>query len=421
MSPATDLKNWQPRFWSIWIGQAFSLVGSALTQFVMVWWITQTTGSATALATASIAAMLPQALLGPLAGTLVDRWNRRLIMIVADSITAACILVMIALFQFELVEPWHLFVLMAIRSAMQAFQQPAAAATGSLLVPEAQLARVAGLNQMLFGLMSIASAPLGALVLGYLPVQSALMIDVVTALIGIAPLVVFSIPQPPRTSAPAATVWQDFVLGLRFVKRWPGMVLLIGLAAIMTMVMVPSYALQPLFVRNEFGGGINEVALIETLTGIGMIVGGLLLGAWGGFKRRIVTVLIASIGLSIGQIVTGAAPAGLFWLAVAGGFLSGFTISLLNGPIVAIFQTAIPADMQGRVLGLFNSVISLVGPIGLVFTGPLADAVGIRTVYVAGGLIVIAVVLIGFLLPALMTIEEQPSSQPVALTEGGVS
>lgn len=411
MSTETDLHNWQPRFWAIWVGQAFSLVGSALTQFVMVWWITETTGSATALATASIAAMLPQAALGPLAGTLVDRWNRRLIMIVADSITAACILVVIGLFQFNLVEPWHLFVLMAIRSAMQAFQQPAAAATGSLIVPKDQLARLAGLNQMLFGLMSIAAAPLGALVLGYLPVQSALMIDVVTALIGIAPLLLFAIPQPARTTAVVGTVWHDFVVGLRFILGWPGMVLLVALAAIMTMVMVPSYALQPLLVRNEFGGGVNEVAVIETLTGVGMIVGGLVLGAWGGFQRRIVTVLVGSIGLAVGQIVTGAAPTDLFWLAAFGGFISGITISLLNGPIVAIFQTTIPADMQGRVLGLFNSVISLVGPVGLVLTGPLADAVGIRTVYIAGGLIVIAVVLLGFLVPALMTIEEQRQTQ----------
>jgi DHA3 family macrolide efflux protein-like MFS transporter len=189
------------------------------------------------------------------------------------------------------------------------------------------------------------------------------------------------------------------------------MVLLVALAAIMTMVMVPSYALQPLLVRNEFGGGVNEVAVIETLTGVGMIVGGLVLGAWGGFQRRIVTVLVGSIGLAVGQIVTGAAPTDLFWLAAFGGFISGITISLLNGPIVAIFQTTIPADMQGRVLGLFNSVISLVGPVGLVLTGPLADAVGIRTVYIAGGLIVIAVVLLGFLVPALMTIEEQRQTQ----------
>ena len=133
--------NWKPRFFAVWIGQALSLAGSALTQFVLLWWITSTTGSATALATAGIMALLPQALLGPLGGTLADRWSRQRIMIVADSITALCMLVLIALFASEQVQLWHLYTLMFIRSSMQAFQQPAAGASTSMLVPPEWLPR----------------------------------------------------------------------------------------------------------------------------------------------------------------------------------------------------------------------------------------------------------------------------------------
>ena len=159
------LVNWKPRFYAIWLGQASSLIGSALTQFVLLWWITDTTGSAQSLAVAGMMALLPQALFGPLGGTLADRWNRRIIMIVADIITALCMLVLIALFATNSIQLWHIYVLMFVRSSMQAFQQPAAAASTAMLVPKEWLQRVAGMNQTLQGIMTIAAAPLGALAL----------------------------------------------------------------------------------------------------------------------------------------------------------------------------------------------------------------------------------------------------------------
>ena len=126
--------HWQPRFWSIWLGQALSLIGSSLTQFVLLWWITSTTGSASALAIAGIAGLLPQALLGPLGGVIADRWPRRTIMIVADSITALCMVVLILLFSSGSIQLWHVYTLMFVRSSMQAFQSPAASSSTANLV-----------------------------------------------------------------------------------------------------------------------------------------------------------------------------------------------------------------------------------------------------------------------------------------------
>ncbi len=139
------LSNWQPRFWSIWLGQALSLIGSSLTQFVLLWWITSTTNSASALAIAGVMALLPQALLGPLGGTLADRLPRRTIMMVTDGITALCMIVLVWLFSSHTVQLWHIYILMFICSSMQAFQSPAAASTANL-VPQSWLPRVAGLN-----------------------------------------------------------------------------------------------------------------------------------------------------------------------------------------------------------------------------------------------------------------------------------
>ncbi len=189
------MSNWEPRFFTIWAGQAISLVGSSLTQFVLVWWITQETGSANALAIAGMMALLPAALFSPLGGAIADRFSRRIIMILADAITAACMLLLVVLFATDRIELWHIYTLMFIRAAMQSFQQPAAASSTSNLVPAEWLNRVAGMNQSLQGVMTIASAPLGAVALAFLPIEGALMIDVVTAVLGITPLFFYRFPN----------------------------------------------------------------------------------------------------------------------------------------------------------------------------------------------------------------------------------
>lgn len=155
--------HWRLRFWSIFSGQTLSLIGSALTQFILLWWITDTTGSIAAMATAGIAALLPQALISPLGGTFADRYNRRMIMIITDMISALCMLALIMLFLTERIELWHVYIMMFIRSSMQAFQTPAALASVSMLVPRSFLSRAAGLNQTMQGIMLVAAACSGLL------------------------------------------------------------------------------------------------------------------------------------------------------------------------------------------------------------------------------------------------------------------
>lgn len=215
--------GWKLRFWSIFTGQALSLIGSALTQFVLLWWITNTTGSVPALANAGMTALLPQALLGPLGGVFVDRYSRRLLMIGADAISALCMLVLIALFMTGLIELWHAYARMAVRSAMQAFQAPAAVSSTAMLVPTGFLPRAAGLNQTLLGLMTVAAAPLGALAIGVMPIGLALGIDVLTALVAILTLAVFRIPQPNVPVTEQTGIWSELRGGILLVWDHPGL------------------------------------------------------------------------------------------------------------------------------------------------------------------------------------------------------
>ena len=396
-------------FLTIWTGQAFSLLGSHLVQFALVWWLTKETGSATVLAVATMAAFVPGIIVGPFAGALVDRWNRRVVMIAADGIIALATLFLAALFALGIVQVWHVYAAIVVRATAGSFHWPAMQASTTLIVPERHLSRVAGLNQTLWGLCSIIAPPLGALLLSLLPTQGVLAIDVGTALVAIAPLLFLSVPQPARASAAGAarpSVLADVAEGLRLVWAWPGLMLVITGGAIIHLLLIPASALTPLIVTNHFGGGAAEFALLDASWGVGMVGGGLILGVWGGFRRRIVTALSAMALMGVGNAGVGLAPAQAIQLAVAGMFLFGLTLPMLNGSLTAILQATVPPATQGRVLTLLNSLSSLMIPVGLAAAGPVADALSPQFWYVAGGLSTTAMAVAGFFVPALMRLEE---------------
>ncbi|MEW5829003.1 MAG: MFS transporter, partial [Chloroflexota bacterium] len=408
---------------TIWGGQAFSLVGSSLVQFALVWWLTQQTGSATILATASLVALLPQIVLGPFVGALVDRWNRRAIMIVADTAIAAATVVLILLFATGVVQVWHIYVILFIRSLGGAFHGPAMTASTSLMVPHEHLTRIAGLNQLLQGFMSIFAPPLGALLISFLPTQGVLAIDIGTAAIAVLPLLFIPIPQPSKQvakengSAPKTSYWQDLGAGFTYVVKWPGLLGLVLLAMLLNFLLSPSSSLLPLLVMQEFGGGAPELGWVESLFGVGIILGGLTLSAWGGFKRRIVTSFMGIIGLGIGVILTGLTPANMFWLLLAASFLIGAGQVMANGPMGAIFQSTIEPEFQGRVFSLIGAGAMAMMPLSLLIAGPTSDWLGVRVWYVFGGVVCILATVISLFIPSIMNIEQNKHGEPVPEAE----
>lgn len=387
--------NWQCRYWAIFLGQALSLIGSAMTQFVLLWWITATTQSASALATAGMAALVPQALLGPLGGTFADRYSRRVLMIATDLICALCMVVLITLFATKNIQLWHIYTLMFVRSSMQAFQAPAASASTAMLVPEEFLPRAAGLNQTLGGIMSIAAAPLGALAMSLMPLSAALSIDVVTAVLGIAPLLVYAVPQHHTSKEDRQSVWTEFREGFDVVWNNRGLRHLYGLLAVTVMVIMPTFTLSPLFVKQYFNGGAPQVALMEGLAGAGMIAGGLLVAVVNP-KRRILTTLWAFALCCATLAFTGLSPANAFWMATIWWMVSGLTFSYGNAPMIAVLQSVIPNQLQGRAFSLLSTVMGLAAPVGLLLSGPLSEAIGVKWVFVLSGVLGTIVSLLGF-------------------------
>jgi DHA3 family macrolide efflux protein-like MFS transporter len=407
-----SLDRWQFRFFTLWVTQALSQVGSHIAQFALIWWITQSVGSATALAIASMMGLLPQVVLGPFAGALIDRWNRKRVMIVADAISMVCVMALAYLFFIGQAQIWHAYALMFIRSCCGAFQGNAMSASTALLVPQAHLSRIAGLNQMLHGGTGIIAPIIAAVLLVWLPLQSILMIDVVTALPAIAALMIFIIPQPIREINQQLTtnnLLQDMREGLAYVLGWRGLCFVVLIAMVINFLLTPTSALMPLLVTRHFGGQAAELAKLESAFGIFVIGGGIALGVWGGFKvpgkGRIITSLVGLLGLAVGILLIGFAPANAFWMAMAGMATVGFMTVMCNGPMGAIFQATIPNHMQGRVGSLVGSACMLMSPISLAVSGPLSDLIGIRIWYVAGGIACIILAAFAALSPAVMNIE----------------
>jgi DHA3 family macrolide efflux protein-like MFS transporter len=404
-------KGWKLPFFTIWTGQAFSLLGSKVAQFALIWWLTELTGSATVLSMASLVGLVPEIVLGPLAGAYVDRWNRRIVMIVADTFIALASLWLAYLFWIGSIQIWHVYVIMFVRSVGGSFHWPAMQASTSLMVPKEQLTRVAGMNQTLHGLLNIFGAPLGALLMDLLPLHRVMLVDVGTAALAIGPLFFVHIPQPERkvkehTEGRQQSIWADMRDGMRYLLGWPGLVILTVSAMVLKVVLTPAFSLIPLLVKEHFGGDAAQLGLLEAVLGSGIVVGGLALSVWGGFRKKIHTMLVGMAGFSVAFVIWGIVPGDMFWVALVSGACLGLTLPLVDGPLMAILQSTVAPEIQGRVFTLFGSLTLLTSPLGLSLAGPISDWLGLQIWYLVAGALAMVLALLFLLSPTARNIEE---------------
>jgi DHA3 family macrolide efflux protein-like MFS transporter len=405
---AWNPQRWFPTFAAIWGAEALSLFGTQLVQFALVWSIARTTNSATILAGATLVALLPQIVIAPLAGALVDRWDRRWVMIFSNAGIALSTIALIMVFVFGKVEIWHIYVTMLLRSTAGAFRWPAMQASTAMMVPERHLARVAGLNNGLFGLASIVSPSLGALLVEVgLPMYALLTVDVAAACLAILPLALVRIPLPERPDRAAArtSILSDLREGFRFVTGWRTLFAIVAAAALITLLSQPALSLLPLLVKNRFGGGAIEFGGMQSAFGLGMGAGATLLGIWGGFKKRMLTALFALLLQGVGFAIIGLVPSSGFVIAVGAMALVGLMNPICTGSLFAIVQSTVPHAIQGRVMSLLISLSTAAAPIGLAAAGPIADRYGIGIWFLVAGIAMVAVATLAIVTPAIREVE----------------
>lgn len=411
------LSNSKPKsiksFLIIFIGQSLSLFGSQLVQFALVWWLTITSlGSASVLAFAMMMALIPQIILTPLLGPLIDRWNRRQVMIIADAMIALSVFALALLFAFKLVEIWHVFMLMLVRSIGGAFHWPAMQASIVMLVEKKKLTKVNGLTQSFQGLANVLAPPIAAVLVGLIPIQNILAIDIGTAVMAILPLLFIQIPQPKIdfSKEKKNSTLANFKFSFGYLWRWKGGLFIMVGAMIANLLIVPAVSFIPILVTEHFGGGAFDYAILTAGLGIGAILGGIILGAWNYKTRRIIIGMASFVFMGLGVASIGVMPSWAFIPTIIIFFFSGLMMAIGNGSIFAILQNMTPPHLQGRIFALVLSGSAAMTPLGLALGGPLIDMLNVQFWFLIGGLVMAFVATLAFFSQSVMKIEEREIS-----------
>ena len=383
----------------IWLGQLVSLLGTGMTNFALSFYLFEKTGQATALTIAIFAFVAPSILLSPLAGALVDRSNRKFVVIVTDLaaglVTIAWLLIVLRAGDLEL---WQVYLGNAITGAFNAFQFPAFSAAVTLMIPKEQYGRAAGMLDFAGAASNILAPAFAGALLAPLGLAGIMAIDVATFVLAIIAVLVVHMPQPapePRAEGEkAASLWQDSLYGFRYILARRS---LLGLQLVFTVINFTAafggvIAIPLILART--GNNAATLATVQSVAAVGGVVGGLLMSAWGGPKQRVRGVLWGmTVESLLGPIVLGVARGLPGW--IVGSFMSQAFIPIINGSNQAIWQSKVPPAVQGRVFATRRMIAQFSFPIAVLFAGPLADRLFEPAMAVGGALVPVFGPLVG--------------------------
>lgn len=398
------MKSWKRTFAIIWSGQAASILSSSIVAYAIVFWMSLETRSAEVLALSAISGMLPQAVLGLFVGVYIDRWDRKRTMILADTFIALATLGLAVLFWTGTAQLWHVYALLACRSAGAAFHVPAMQASVPLLAPASQLTRIAGVNQVILSASDIAGPALGALLLGLTSIGNILLLDVAGALAGCVSLLFVDIPRP-TAEARRPDLWREFREGFAAMHARPGLGWFFALAIAVWFFIMPVGVLFPLMTLNHFGGGAAEMSLVEIIWGGGALLGGAIMGLRTYRISRIVLINLMYVLVGASFLLSGLLPPTAFYGFVALTAAAGVSSSIFNASFIAVLQSRIDAGLLGRVLSLYRSFGMLPSMIGLLSTGFLAQRVGLTLTFAVAGAIICLLGLAAFGIPSVMRLD----------------
>lgn len=361
-------------FLLIWLGQLFSILGSGLSSFALGVWIYQQTGQATPFTLTILFGSLPRLLVMPFAGSLADRWNRRLIMILADAGAALGTVAIVFLLFLGNLQVWHIYIIVVFSSMFSAFQEPAYMASITMLVPKKDFARANGMTQMGQAIGSIVTPLLAGILFVAIGLKGVVLIDLVTFFLAVTPLFIIRIPQPKveESHGGKKTVASDFAKGWQFISSRIGLLgLLLYYAMVNFLLNVVAVLTPPMLLAAHSATVLGGV---QTVMGVGMLCGGLLMSAWGGPKTRRIPKVIGFIALAaVGLAAAGMGASPVF--PALGLFTLLFFVPIASGTSMAIWQSKVPPEMQGRVFSVRSMISQSMMPLAFLISGPLADRV----------------------------------------------
>lgn len=388
-----------------WFGQILSIFGSNIVSFVLIWEVTEISGdNNTILSTTAFIAFIPYVIFPMIAGVLGDKYDKKRIIILADSLQALFTLGIIFVFWFGDVQIWHIMLVSFLRGVTGAFHEPVSFSVMALMVPKDKLSRMNGLNALLVSSVRIIAPVSAGFLMVFMDSHLIMMIDVVTFFMALVPLLFLKIPsvtanenstKQDNSEKGAVNVdensesfWSHFKEGIVVIKHIPGLLNLMIMSTMINFLFQPLDALLPNFIRFEHGGGKEELAYIMAAIQVGMFIGAIWMSLQKKWKHFLTWITIGISSMFIGYIALGIVPSGNFtWL-----YIVAFSLFLFNPIVNGLFQTSIqimiPPEKMARIISVLMTVSALASPLGLLLSGPLADLFGsIGTLYIVSGIV----------------------------------
>lgn len=365
--------------------QTITLFGSSLVQYAIMWHITMQTQSGVMMTIAIICGFVPIFLLSPFAGVWADRYNRKAIIMLSDSLIAVSTLILAILFQLGYDMLWMLFVISTIRAFGSALQMPAVGAFLPQIVPGDKLTRVNSVNGSIQSLIMLMSPMLSAALLTVADLETIFFIDVITAALAVSVLYLFlHVPVHKRAQdKQTISYFTDMQEGLGYIKRHEYIKAFFLFCAGFLFLAAPAAFLTPLQVTRTFGNDVWRLSAIEITFSGGMILGGLLLAAWGGFKNKVHTMTLATLLFGVCTFALGVMPN--FWIYLVFMGLTGVSMPFFNTPATVLLQEKVEENFLGRVFSVMGMISSTTMPLGMLLFGPLADFMRVEWLLIGTG------------------------------------
>lgn len=382
-------EKWKKNIILFLSSQTISLFGSSLVQYAIMWHITLTTESGIMMTLYIICGFIPTFILSPVAGVWADRYNRKILIVLADGLIAVATLILAILFLMGFDAIWMLFVIAAIRAFGTGIQTPAVGAILPQIVPKEKLTKVNGANGSIQAVIMFISPMVSAALLAMASIEMIFFIDVITAAIAIITLLTFvkiSVHEK-ATEKQTTSYFSDFKQGLQYVNNHAFLKKFFLFFAVFFVLMAPAAFLTPLQVTRSFGDDVWRLTAIEIAFSIGMMAGGGIIASWGGFSNKVKTCAFASVIMGVCTFALGVIP--VFWIYLVFMGLFGVAMPIFNTPATVLLQEKIEEDYLGRVFGVMGMISTSMMPLGMLIFGPIADIIRIEWLLLGTGVLII--------------------------------
>lgn len=382
--------NWRKNIILFLSSQTISLFGSMLVQYAISWYITLKTQSGVMMTISIICGFLPTFFLSPFAGVWADRYNRKLLIMFADSLTAIATLVLAILFFMGHNALWLIFVALIIRSVGAGIQTPAVGAFIPQLVPEDKLTKITAINSSIQSMTMLVCPMISGLLLNVTTIEKIFFIDVITAAMAVSILLMFlHVPAHAKALEKQTTSYfKDLHEGYNYIKNHDYVKAFFTFCTFFFILVAPVAFLTPLQVTRTFGNEVWRLTAVEIAFSVGMMLGGILMAYWGGFRNKVHSMVFATLIIGAGTFVLGVIPN--FWLYLFSMSLVGVSMPIFNTPSTVLLQQKVEPDFLGRVFGVLGMISSIMMPLGMLIFGPIADIISIEYLLIGTGILIFA-------------------------------